>query len=396
MAGYIRSDTSNNIADGNIINAADLDGEFDSIQAAFVNTTGHTHDGTAAEGAPITKIGPTQDVIAGTTTLNPKTTNTIDLGSSGLRFKDIYAAGTAYVATLDLTNALAVADGGTGANTFTANNVLLGNGTSAFQVVAPGTAGNILTSNGTTWQSSTPTAGVSTISFGTTGLTPSTATNGAVTVAGTLTVGNGGTGAATLTGVVKGNGTSAFTAGNVNLASEVTGTLPIANGGTGATTLAGANIPVVNAANTFTALQTFSGSTSVAAAKLTNAKEVATVSATAATGTIAYDVTTQSVLYYTSNASANWTVNFRGSSGTSLNTLMDTGESITVAFLVTQGATAYYNNVVQVDGSAVTPKYQGGTAWAAGNASSIDAYVYTIVKTGSAAFTVFASQTRFA
>ena len=235
MAGYIRSDTANNIADGNIINASDLDGEFDSIQAAFVNTTGHTHDGTAAEGAPITKIGPAQDVVASSTTLNPKTTNTVDLGTNSLKFKDIYAAGTAYVATLDLTNALSVADGGTGAGTFTANNVLLGNGTSAFQTVAPGTAGNILTSNGTTWQSSTPTAGVSTISFGTTGLTPNTATNGAVTVAGTLTVGNGGTGAATLTGVVKGNGTSAFTAGNVNLASEVTGTLPIANGGTGAT-----------------------------------------------------------------------------------------------------------------------------------------------------------------
>lgn len=148
--------------------------------------------------------------------------------------------------------------------------------------------------------------------------------------------------------------------------------------------------------NTFTALQTFSGSTSVAATKLANAKEVATISATAATGTINYDITTQSVLYYTSNASANWTVNFRGSSGTSLNTLMSTGESMTVAFLVTQGSTAYYNSAVQVDGSSVTPKYQGGTAWSAGNASSIDAYVYTIVKTGSAAFTVFASQTRFA
>jgi hypothetical protein len=252
---------------------------------------------------------------------------------------------------------LGVASGGTGAATFTTNNVLLGNGTSAFQAVAPGTAGNILTSNGTTWQSTAPVAsGVTTISFGSTGLTPSTATSGAVSVAGTLA---------------------------------------IANGGTGATTLAGANIPVVNAANTFTALQTFSGSTSVAATKLTNAKEVATVSATAATGTIAYDVTTQSVLYYTSNASANWTVNFRGSSGTSLNTLMGTGESITVAFLVTQGATAYYNSAVQVDGASVTPKYQGGTAWTAGNASSIDAYTYTIVKTGSAAFTVFAAQTQF-
>lgn len=148
-------------------------------------------------------------------------------------------------------------------------------------------------------------------------------------------------------------------------------------------------------AQTFTALQTFSGSTSVAAAKLTNALEVATISATAATGTINYDVTTQSVLYYTSNASANWTVNFRGSSGTSLNTLMATGESITVAFLVTQGSTAYYNNAVQVDGSAVTPKWQGGTAPTAGNVSSIDAYTYTIVKTGSAAFTVFAAQTQF-
>ena len=153
---------------------------------------------------------------------------------------------------------------------------------------------------------------------------------------------------------------------------------------------------VLGTAQTFTALQTFSGSTSVAATKLTNAKEVATISATAATGTINYDVTTQSVLYYTSNASANWTVNFRGSSGTSLNTLMSTGESMTVAFLVTQGSTAYYNSAVQVDGSSVTPKYQGGTAWSAGNASSIDSYVYTIVKTGAATFTVFASQTRFA
>lgn len=179
------------------------------------------------------------------------------------------------------------------------------------------------------------------------------------------------------------------------LSTGVTGTLPIANGGTGATTLAGANIPVTNAANTFTAAQTFSGSTSTLAAVFTNAAEVVTVSATAATGTINYDVTTQSVLYYTTSASANWTVNFRASSGTSLNTAMSTGQSITVVFLVTQGATAYYNNAVQIDGSSVTPKYQGGTAWSSGNASGVDAYSYTIVKTGSATFTVFASQTQF-
>ena len=188
---------------------------------------------------------------------------------------------------------------------------------------------------------------------------------------------------------------SSNTITNVSLTSGVTGTLPVANGGTGAATLAGANIPVTNVANTFTGTQTFTGSSSVLAAALSNAAETATVSATAATGTINYDVTTQPVLYYTSNASANWTVNFRGSSGTSLNTLMSTGQSVTVAFLVTQGSTAYYNSAVQIDGSSVTPKWQGGTAPTAGNASGIDAYVYTIIKTGSATFTVLASQTQF-
>jgi len=155
-----------------------------------------------------------------------------------------------------------------------------------------------------------------------------------------------------------------------------------------------------NGAGVFTTLSasstaTFTGSSSALAAVFTNAAEVTTVSATAATGTINYDVTTQSVLYYTTNASANWTVNFRASSGTSLNTAMSTGQSITAVFLVSQGATAYYNNAVQIDGASVTPKYQGGTAWSSGNASGIDAYSYTIVKTGSAAFTVFASQTQF-
>lgn len=151
-----------------------------------------------------------------------------------------------------------------------------------------------------------------------------------------------------------------------------------------------------NVANTFTALQTFAGSSSVADLKTSNILEVATVSATAATGTINYDVTTQSVLYYTTNASGNFTVNFRGSSGTSLNTIMATGESLSATFLVTNGSTAYYNSVVQVDGSSVTPKWQGGTAPTSGNASSVDSYTYVILKTGSATFTVLASVTKFA
>jgi hypothetical protein len=159
----------------------------------------------------------------------------------------------------------------------------------------------------------------------------------------------------------------------------------------------GANVANTGAFTTVTASSTITatGSTSTIATILTNVAEPATISATAATGTINFDITTQSVLYYTTNASANWTVNFRASSGTSLNTMMTTGQAITAVFLVTQGATPYYNNAVTIDGNSVTPKYQGGTAWSSGNASGVDIYNYTIVKTGSAAFTIFATQTQF-
>ena len=88
--GYTRNDTANNIADGNIINAADFDGEYDAIEAAFNASTGHTHDGTSAEGAPIEVVGPSQDVVITASAIRPKTTNTVDLGTSSLEFKDAY------------------------------------------------------------------------------------------------------------------------------------------------------------------------------------------------------------------------------------------------------------------------------------------------------------------
>ena len=148
--------------------------------------------------------------------------------------------------------------------------------------------------------------------------------------------------------------------------------------------------------NTWTGKQTFAGTTSNLSSKFINSTESVTVSATAATGTINYDVTSQSVLYYTTSASANWTMNFRGNSGASLDSILSTGEAITVVFMATQGSTPYYNNAITIDGNSITPLYQGGTAWSAGNASGVDAYSYTIVKTGSATFTVFTSQTKFA
>ena len=95
--GYTRNDTSNNIADGNIINASDLDGEFDAVEAAFNSSTGHAHDGTSAEGAPVTVLGPSQDFVATTTEIKPKTTNTLDIGTSSLQYKNIYIDGSAYI-----------------------------------------------------------------------------------------------------------------------------------------------------------------------------------------------------------------------------------------------------------------------------------------------------------
>lgn len=115
-----------------------------------------------------------------------------------------------------------------------------------------------------------------------------------------------------------------------------------------------------------------------------------TTSATSATGTIAFDAVTQGALYYTSNASGNWTLNVRGDSGTTLSSILEVGDAITVAFLVTNGGTAYYQTGFQIDGSSVTPKWSGGTAPASGNASSIDAYSFTIVKTAATpTYTVF-------
>ena len=119
-------------------------------------------------------------------------------------------------------------------------------------------------------------------------------------------------------------------------------------------------------------------------------EERTTVSATAATGTVHFDASTQGVLYYTTNASGNWTLNVRGTSGTTLSSVLAVGDAITVSFLVTNGSTAYYQTAFNIDGSSVTPKYSGGTAPASGNASAIDVYTYTIIKTAATpTYTVF-------
>ena len=163
----------------------------------------------------------------------------------------------------------------------------------------------------------------------------------------------------------------------------------------GSNTVSG-TIAQFNTAVTDADLATLAGTETLTNKTLKSPQEFMTISATAATGTINFDIITQSILYYTSNSSANFTLNFRGDSGTLLNALMAIGNSITLVFMNTNGSTAYYPTAITIDGNAVTPKIQGGTAITSGNASSIDSYSITIIKTANATFTVLEAQTKFA
>ena len=156
------------------------------------------------------------------------------------------------------------------------------------------------------------------------------------------------------------------------------------------------NMTLGNTAVTIGSATTSVGNLALTNVTITTIQERSNVTATAATGTINMELLNTSILYLTSNATGNFTVNFRGTSTTSLNNVMSNNTSVACTVLATQGSTAYYNSVVQVDGNSVTPKWQGGTAPTSGNASSVDSYTYVIIKTGSAAFTVLAAQTKFA
>lgn len=185
----------------------------------------------------------------------------------------------------------------------------------------------------------------------------------------------------------------------------------VANGGTGITsfgtgvatflgTPTSANLAAALTDETGTGANVFGTAPTISGGILTDSvvkgtEEDVNVVASAATGTINFNIETASVWYYTSNATANHTLNFRYSSTVSLNTALPVGDAITLVWLNTNGTTAYYPNVIQIDGTTVTPKVPA--AISAGNASSIDAYVFTIIKTAATpTYTVLETQTKFA
>jgi hypothetical protein len=160
--------------------------------------------------------------------------------------------------------------------------------------------------------------------------------------------------------------------------------------------LANSTATLGNATLTLGSQTTTVGNLALNNATIENIQEPANITATAANATINIDILSNVVVYCTANATGNFTVNFRGNSGTTFNNAVPANVSVSASLVTTQGATAYYNSLVQVDGSTVTPKWQGGTAPTTGNANSTDTYVYVVMKSAANTYTILASQTKFA
>ena len=122
--------------------------------------------------------------------------------------------------------------------------------------------------------------------------------------------------------------------------------------------------------------------------------ETVNVVGSAPTSTTNYDLLTAAIHYYTVNMTTNITLNIRGNSSSTLNSILPTGQSITCSLLVKNGSAQYYPNVIQIDGTTVTVKWQT-SAPTNGNSNKTDLYSFSIIKTADATFTVLGSQADF-
>lgn len=129
----------------------------------------------------------------------------------------------------------------------------------------------------------------------------------------------------------------------------------------------------------------FSNAPTISSPTLLGPEERCNVVASPATGTINIDALTSTVWYYTSDASANHTINIRGNSGSTLNSILATGDSITVVWMINNGTTAFYPTTIQIDTAAITPNWLNGSrppaASQANQTAGLDVFTFTIIKT---------------
>ena len=362
MAGYTRQDTANNIANGNVIDADDFDAEYNAVEAAFNASTGHTHDGTAGEGAPITKVGPSQDIIVSATNVLPKTTNTLDVGSSGAQFKNGFFDGTLNtdILSVDESATIGTTLGVTGATTL--SNTLDVTG-------ATGIDGDFdVATNKFTVASATGNTAVA----GTLNVTGASTLSSTLAVTGAITATGGVTGnvTGTLTGDVVGNANTASAWANsrtIELTGDVTGTVSGVDGGgdvTIATTVA-ANSVALGTDTTGNYVNDVTAGTGVTVTHTPAEGSSPTVAIGQAVGT------TDSVTFntVTANLTGNVTGNVTSTGANTMASLTTTGNVVVGGDLTVSGTTTTVNTetinladnqIVLNSNEAGTPTQNGG------------------------------------
>lgn len=159
-----------------------------------------------------------------------------------------------------------------------------------------------------------------------------------------------------------------------------------------------ANLAAALTDETGTGLAVFDTGALVKWMRMWSPKEITTVdTSTAITGTVNFSLYSQGTKIYTTNAAGNFTINLRGDVGTTLNTALSLGDGFSFIQAHQNGTTPYYMTSFTIDGNAQTVKWAGGTAPSAGNASSLDVYAFTIIKTAvTPTYLVLGGVTKFA
>lgn len=182
----------------------------------------------------------------------------------------------------------------------------------------------------------------------------------------------------------------------IALADVASAVSPSADAANWNTAMSGSNAQVAKTGDTMSGLLTLTGGLAVnSIATMQTILEKANIVAAAPAATQHLDLASNAIHFFTAAATANFTMNLRGNAGATLDSTMAIGQALSLAVLITNGATPFYPSVYSIDGANFVPKWNG-LAPTSGNASAIDSYTITVIKTAAATFTVLATRTKFA